>query len=236
MLEGLLIVNIVYVCLLMPLRGKDFQQLNFRQQRRVRKSFMKYRNTRKGRKNPYMTEEEYLPILQKQGLTYLITAIIILPVYVFAIFALYTPMITNIASQSNPKEFSKAGMTITLTDAFQEKELAAYAAYYESKTALVFVVKEDFSVFEQAGIPTDISLQEYAKIVAEANNSDWNIKEKDGFTCFEFDENKNGKDYSYFAVVLRGNDAYWLIQFACETKNYSHFSEDFMKWAKSVKV
>ena len=89
MLEVLLIASIIYACLLMPLRGKTFYQLNQAQQKRVEKNYRKYMNSRKGRQTPYMTIEQYLPILQKQALTYLIMAIVILPIYAFFVYSMY---------------------------------------------------------------------------------------------------------------------------------------------------
>jgi len=92
MLEVLLIMSIVYACLYMPLRGKTLQQLSLKQQERVGKSFKTYMATKKGKKNPDMSIEEYLPILQKQGLTYLIVAIVILPIYIVVVSFVYSGM------------------------------------------------------------------------------------------------------------------------------------------------
>ena len=135
------------------------------------------------------------------------------------------------------KVFSKAGMEITLTEDFYEKDMAAYTAYYESKTSIVLSIKEEFTIFENAGISTDISLREYAEMVLTNNvKNNIEVTEKDGLTFFEFDKTANGKDFTYFAVVFRGDDAYWLFQFACETKNYDKLSKDFIAYAKSVKL
>ena len=134
------------------------------------------------------------------------------------------------------KDFSKAGMTITLTDKFIEKDVAAYTSYYESETTIVTILKEEFTLFEEAEVPTDISLKEYADFVAQNNNTTWTVKEKDGLTYVEFDKNANGKTASYFAVFLRSDDAYWLVQFGCEKKNYDKNMNDFIKWAKSIKI
>ena len=89
MLEVLLIMSIVYACMLMPLRGKTFYDLTPKQQKRVEKNFNRYMRTRKGQQTPDMKIEEYLPILQKQALTYLIMAIVIFPIYILIIFSLF---------------------------------------------------------------------------------------------------------------------------------------------------
>jgi len=90
MLEVILVMSIVFACLYMPLRGKTLQQLSPKQHERVLKSFKTYRTTKKGKLTPDMSVEEYLPILQKQGLTYLIVAIVGLPIYIAVFVFLYS--------------------------------------------------------------------------------------------------------------------------------------------------
>ena len=136
---------------------------------------------------------------------------------------------------ASSKDFSAAGMTITLTNAFTEKELASATSYYESTTSIVLTLKEEFSLFEQNGISTDISLKEYAELIAYNNGFDVEIIENDGLTYFTYENTANGKDFTYLATVHKCSDAFWLIQFACESKNYEKLSKDFMTWAKSVK-
>jgi hypothetical protein len=92
MLEAILIISIVYACMYMPLRGKTFDKLTPSQQQKVEKNYHRYLKTRKGKQTPNMRIEEYLPILQKQALTYLIMAIVILPIYILVVVFLYSKM------------------------------------------------------------------------------------------------------------------------------------------------
>ena len=92
MLEAFLIMSIVYACLYMPLRGKEFESLCEKHKKRVEKNFSRYQKTRKGKQNPDMTAEEYLPILQKQGPRFLIAAIVIFPIYLLIVVSVYAQM------------------------------------------------------------------------------------------------------------------------------------------------
>ena len=92
MLEALLIMSIVYACMYMPLRGKNYDQLTQNQQQKVAKNLQRYLKTRKGLQTPNMNAEGYLAILQKQALTYLIMAIVIIPIYILVIIVFYSPM------------------------------------------------------------------------------------------------------------------------------------------------
>jgi len=163
-------------------------------------------------------------------------SIVVIAVVVIASFGVTTFINVNAQGEPREKAFSKAGMTITLNDSFVEKELVAYTAYFESKTTAVLVVKEEFYFLEQLGLPTDISLYEYGKKVGENNYLEYDVTIKDGLAFSEFNNTVNGKDFSYLAVFFRGDDAYWVVQFTCESKNYGKYSGDFFKWAKSVEV
>ena len=92
MLEALLIMSIIYACLYMPLRGKEFSQLTPPQRQRVEKNYARFMKTRAGKKTPEMTVEDYLPTMQKQGLTYLVMAIVIAPIYVIIVASFYAAM------------------------------------------------------------------------------------------------------------------------------------------------
>lgn len=131
------------------------------------------------------------------------------------------------------KEFSKAGMTITLTSKFTEKELASQTAYYESITALVTVLKEEFSLapgFE------DYTLTDYTQAVLTQNKFNTTINKPEGkdYYSFSYEKTVNGKDYYYFATTFKGTDAFWPIQFACVKSNKNSMQGDFTKWADSV--
>lgn len=132
------------------------------------------------------------------------------------------------------KEFSKAGMTITLTSNFVEKEHVSQTAYYESTTSIVTVLKESFS--SVSGFK-DYTLEQYTDAVLKANGLKAEITKYDDkeYYSFTYEKNINGKDFYYFATTFKGPDAFWLIQFACTTSNKDRFQANFVKWADSVK-
>ena len=128
------------------------------------------------------------------------------------------------------KTFSKSGMSITLTESFYEKENVAYTAYYESPLILVFAIKEDLSYFEGM----NLTLSDYAQLVIYNNSLSCDVIEDNDLTYFIFEKEVNGKNYLYFAPVYKSSDAYWLIQFACESANYEELKDTIIKYAQSV--
>jgi hypothetical protein len=135
------------------------------------------------------------------------------------------------------KTFSKAGLSITLTEDYSEQEVASMTATYTSLDSVVMTLKEEYSLFEKAGLdPSTFTLKDYAQLVCDNNKLQADIQEKDGLTCFSYTNTANGKDNAYLAVVYQGTDAFWLVQFSCVADNYSKLESTFMNYAKTVAV
>lgn len=135
----------------------------------------------------------------------------------------------------SPRTFSKAGLEITLDDSFTEKEHNSYTALYDSASAGVVILKEEFSLFPN--VDTDnMSVSEYATLVIQTNNRDAEVKEKDSLVYFVFEAQANGKNFTYFCPVFKASDAFWLVQFFCTTENYASMESQFFSWAKTIKL
>ncbi|MBQ8529518.1 MAG: hypothetical protein IJ459_07255 [Clostridia bacterium] len=127
------------------------------------------------------------------------------------------------------KSFSKAGLTITLTEEFSEQELVTQTAYYVSQKAIVTTLKEDGSSI------SDYTVKQYAELVISVNNlANTTATEKDGYAEFTYEKNLNGKDYYYYARCFKNGTDFWLVQFSCETKNTETLTPSFEKWASSI--
>ncbi|MBO7297734.1 MAG: hypothetical protein J6U60_01650, partial [Clostridia bacterium] len=71
-------------------------------------------------------------------------------------------------SKETSKKFEKAGLTITLTTEFHEKEHVEYTAYYASDKMIVVTIKEAFTSFEKLGKDAEMmSVEEYARLVLD---------------------------------------------------------------------
>jgi hypothetical protein len=82
----------------------------------------------------------------------------------------------------------------------------------------------------------DYTLEEYAELLVEANGLSSDVKIKDGMTFFDYQKksSKDQKIYRYRAYVYKSDDAFWMIQFAIETKNYDDYADSIDEWARSV--
>lgn len=160
------------------------------------------------------------------------TAKILILTVVFVLIA------TSLVGCFGPSEkvFSKAGMSITLDSGFNEKEYVSYTVCYDSKNVAIFVLKEEFSLFESADIDAAaLSLNDYAELVIANNSVDADVQTKDGLTYFKYNNSANGKEYTYSSYVYKTDDAFWLIQFATEQDEFEQNAARIEGFAKSVK-
>lgn len=128
------------------------------------------------------------------------------------------------------KTFSAAGMTITLTTKFKEVENINFTACYERNDVLVVMRKEEFSLLGTS----KYTVQEYAWEVIDLNGRDSYTKNEEDYVSFTYEATAGGKDFYYYNTCFKTHDAYWLIQFACETKSVDKLQDDFEKWANSI--
>lgn len=154
------------------------------------------------------------------------------------VFGIFFFIIMNLFSNDKEVEYQVNGFQITLPSNFLEKDYVSLTAYLESNEVLVTALKEEFSTLEAANITSDSTLEEYANAVVSANEIEAEVQygPNGKFMYFSYERTSNNKDFSYIGVVMKGPDAFWLMNFACESKNISTYRDKFLTWASTIKV
>ncbi len=173
-----------------------------------------------------VTDEEVLNSRKKgtrKGIIILIFAVIL-----GVIIGLLTPSF----KKPEDKQFSVAGMNITLTDEFEqiaddERDIAIGSDYTK-----IYGWQEDRSLFEEG-----TSLNGYMDLLKIANEQE-NIKTqtKDGLVFCEYDaDSVNGTEqHHHYLFVYETDDSFWTVQFIIRAGSEDKIEEDVFKWAKSV--
>lgn len=135
------------------------------------------------------------------------------------------------------KTFEKAGIKITLTNAFYEKDVLTQTMYLESRDSIVGILKEDAN----PDFPISKTLTEYTELTLLVNNLSGNevlhySDEAVTFDYFRYDRTVSGKDFAYMGVTMKGISAFYLFNFACEAKNYESYEQQFLTWAKTIVI
>jgi hypothetical protein len=130
------------------------------------------------------------------------------------------------------KTFTKEGMSITLTAQFEEEELATQTCYYKSPQVSVVGLKEEF---EDDAELCDYTLEVYTEETIEERDLETEYEmSKDGYTYFTYEKELGGDDYVYLATCHKTDDAFWLIQFWCESDDYDKMEDKIFKYADSI--
>ena len=134
---------------------------------------------------------------------------------------------------SKEKTFEKYSMHITLTSDFYEKDYISLTAYYESRNALVTVLKEDVSSLEGA---EDYTLSQYTNLVLKANKLSADVLNREGkeYQYFTYEKSVSGQQFFYLATTHKSAGEFWLIQFACVASKKDAYTEKFLGWADTI--
>lgn len=154
----------------------------------------------------------------------------------FCLSLLLVVTVTGCGMFSDPKtadakDFTLEGLTITLTDAFSDLEVEGATGGYQSRDCALFLIKEPFDSLKNG---EELTLEEYVERVKTKNGLDVEIKTEENLTYFERTASADGDEFVYYSVMYRAPDAFWLLQFTCETKDYEEYRPYFVNWAKSV--
>lgn len=140
---------------------------------------------------------------------------------------------------SNSKEFKEEDFSITLTEDFYKKDIVSATYYYESLDSIAMALKEEFSNLESVGITEDSTLEDYTKLVLINNKmTEDKLKYSDdkSYVYFEYEKEVSGSDMYYLAVVKKGTDAFWLMNFACKAEQKADLQDNFFDYASSIKI
>ena len=158
-------------------------------------------------------------------------------VFAFMIISVFSLVACGTPGQ---KEFtSSAGLKITLTDEFYEKDLASQTMYLESKKVIFVALKEEFTNLSVVLTnPSSATKEQYAKAVQRNNHLSCEIinDQYNGLLYFTYEKSVSGKDFFYFAVIEKGSDAFWLCQFACAVSEKDNYTPTFIEYAKTIQV
>ena len=133
-------------------------------------------------------------------------------------------------NQVKQKTFVKEDFQIVLTEDFSEEALEGFFAVYTSKSAMVFVVREDKFYFEEG-----TTLKQYNEMVMQANGREGiPTSETDRYISFEFTETPDDQTLYYFGFCMESEKAFWTVHFATPETNRDEYQETFWQWADSV--
>ena len=144
-------------------------------------------------------------------------------------------------NSSTSKTFEKAGLSITLSDEFYEKEHVEYTAYYASSEMIVVTVKEQFSTLEIIENNAKwMSVEYYANLIIDTYRNFYNsaseVLIENDMVSFTYENDALGKDFQYMWYGFKATDAFWSVQFGCEKSDFDRLKAEMLEYAKTVQI
>ncbi len=143
----------------------------------------------------------------------------------------------SLSACGETKTYKAGGFSVQLPRTFERTEKERYALHLNDGDVFVWTVKDDFSAEE--GMEA-WPLNEYVTtlyLLNELQNPE-PVKEENGIIYFEYSavNEKKNKTFTYLTTAYKASDAFYMVQFVCEDKEYETYKPLFMEWAKTVKV
>ena len=139
------------------------------------------------------------------------------------------------ACGAKDQSFSSNGLTMDLPGNYEritDQEASGYTFAMGSSKSIVMGLKEGKDMIAAYGL--ELNLDEYTEMVLMANNLNSTVTYEGNIPTFTFVSDVNGVDFKYLAATYEGQDAFWLIQFACKEENFDNMYDTFVKYLKTV--
>lgn len=133
------------------------------------------------------------------------------------------------------KTFTNDGISITVNSDFKEATKTGHSLYLESDYASISAKKEMFADLD--GVTEDTTLNEYTQSVLTNNQlENTEIKTASGYEYFTYDKKSGDTDYTYTAMTIKGQNAFYLVTFQVKKADYDGRKTDVENWMKTVKI
>lgn len=137
---------------------------------------------------------------------------------------------------TKPKNFTVEELTITLNNNFKESKKDGFTVYIVSEDVVFSAVKEEIDTLEYAGYEIS-SLEDYSYEIANLNSTPSSaLVKKENYYYFTNSKTVSGAKYTYVHCMFKGDNAYWICEFVCKSKNYDKYKDYIFKWADTIKI
>lgn len=135
------------------------------------------------------------------------------------------------------KTFQGEGYQITLNTKFTEKREPNYLTTYHGKQLKVFFSKETFEeikLYPERTDPENETREDFIAADFEINGVSSEIYTDGNLMYYEYETVYKNKTYSYRAYVFKTNDAFWRVQFGCESSLKENLTKQIEQFARSI--
>ncbi len=135
----------------------------------------------------------------------------------------------------DPKKFTVGDLTIELTDGFKREFSENYDAVYTSRKIGVYIKREKFTDLKSEEKPaSELKPSDYAQGIIDGSKLNTTVKTSMGRTTFTYEVHVDSEWYTFYALVYKSSDSFWLVQFATKSDSFESQFEAINDFAWSV--
>ena len=148
-----------------------------------------------------------------------------------------TIFIIGTVKTNTPKVFSFDGVEITLSGEFKERENPNFVGVASSSGVAVYIERDRFDEVDYYERFKDLTVEEYAALVAGINEIDKTPETKNGIVWVENEtvNRSNGKELVEYLAFYKTDDSFWIVEFDVLKTKTGLYGDDVLKWAQSVR-
>ena len=142
--------------------------------------------------------------------------------------------------QAKVKEFSGAGITITLDESFVEKDVIQAPFYLESYDYMFTGMREGISELSGYGI---YDLEDYIDAVLNNNgHRDSTVEsvldDEDNVLYYYayYTATVEDMEFGYMLIAMQGDSHYYTMNFGCLESKLDSSKDKFMDWAETIVI
>lgn len=132
---------------------------------------------------------------------------------------------------------SSSGISLYMEEGFTEDSLEGFVCYFERDDCAMNCQEETFEELQNAGYSSDMSLEEYAGLIAELYQTGTEaITDEYGNVYIVYSQDIDGANFTYYDFFDKGSSSFWSTNFMCLTDEKTSFEDNFKLWASSIRV
>lgn len=123
------------------------------------------------------------------------------------------------------------GISLYAVEGMEEQNAPGFTACIGSRKAIILVLEDN----KEEHALEDLTLEEYAALVSQANDLDEFALDNYGNLCVDFySTDADGVEYYNNLTVKEIGDSFWVFQMTCAADDQAAYAREFSIWATSI--
>jgi len=133
---------------------------------------------------------------------------------------------------------AQTGITLQMQAGMRLSAEDSVSCLYSGQSCMMSALREEFADYAQMGHdPQAMTVEDYAHLVQQANDLQQTfLPDENGNLHVTYTNTSGNTEYFYYATVRKGSDAFWVVNFACNSRQKDAYLPLFIRWSDTIAV